>query len=178
MGPFDDPGKTAVPAGLVDAAMACRAVELALPLLERIVGDRALNGSGVLHLVVMDPARPPGEAEFEQAILYEHTVGKQPPQWDADYAGYARAKARVSWRCGSDALWVQACEPWRLRAGDTTLCGGIVLDGLVVAASGAEAAYDEAAALTVAGLLRALARTAAQALSGRSAFLPQAAMPA
>lgn len=157
------------PAGshLVDAAAAARAMLLAAPLLEALARNHGINQSGVLHVVVMDPAMSPRDAVFEQAILYEHSFGKNRADWDFDYAGAARAKARLSWTTGQDSHVVQALTPQRLRPGDTALWGSVVLDGIVVAASGCEAAYDEAAAGVVAMLLRAGAKTAIQAFSGK-----------
>lgn len=133
-----------------------RAFQLATPLLEQAVRDRAVGQSGVFHVVVLDPTRTPANARFEDAILAERSFGKPRGEWDADYAGYARAKARVSWHTGRDSHAVQALAPQLRYADDTPLWGGVCLDGLVVAASGAEPQYDEALAGAVALLIRAV----------------------
>ena len=79
----------------------------------------------------------------------------------------------MAWRTGMDAHLVQELRPHLLGAGDTTLWGGIVLDGIVVAASGANAWYDEAFAGTVAMFLRARAKAAAAQARGKRLFLAE-----
>jgi hypothetical protein len=152
--------------GLVDEGAVRRALALVQPLLEQVLADSALNGSGVLHVVVMNPALTPADASFEDAILYEASFGRARSTWDADYAGFARAKARLSWRTGMSSRALQLEQPQRLQSGDTTLWGSVAVDGIVVGISGAEAEYDEALAGAVALLLRAQARTARAAVSG------------
>lgn len=141
------------------AAMAQRAVALAAPMIEQALADREVVGSGFLYLVVMDPGRCPATDDFDAAVLHEQAFGDR-EQWDADYAAFARAKARLSWRTGLDCRQVQQAQPHLLRTGDTVLDGGVCIDGIVVAASGAFPAYDELFAATVALCLRALARHA------------------
>lgn len=140
-----------------DADSARRAIALAVPMLEAALKDRGVGESGFLHVVVMDPGKCPSECEFEQAILHEYsTPGRD--RWDADYAWYAREKARVAWRTGMPSDQVQARAPHLLRGDESMLGGAAVLDGIVVAVSGANPWYDEAFALSVAALLRAVAQ--------------------
>jgi hypothetical protein len=162
----------------VDRELAAQAVRFASPLLERMVGDAAIGQSGVLYVVILDPARPAGESpaksgaendagsRFEDAILLEHWFGKSRDAWDADYGWYARAKARVSWRTGRASDEVRASAPWLLARGDVALGGAVVIDGIVVAVSGLDAAWDEAAAGTVALALRALIKLRARKAAG------------
>jgi hypothetical protein len=120
----------------------------------------------------MDPASPPHvQRNFDEAILYEHAVGDR-EKWDADYAAFARAKARVAWQNGMDSHAVQELQPHLLRAGDTVLWGSIVLDGIVVGVSGAHPWFDEAFAGTVAMWLRALGKAKADAARRSTLFLP------
>ncbi|WKB52208.1 hypothetical protein [Eleftheria terrae] len=155
---------------LIDREMAQHAVELARSLLEASTRDDRINQGGFFHIVIMDPARTPMNSSFEEAILYEASFGGRREDWDADYAAFARAKTRISWQHGRDSSRIQAEQPYLLRSGDTTLWGSVCLDGLVVGASGAEAAWDEALAGTVAMLLRALAKTAYKARSAKELF--------
>lgn len=148
-----------------------RAIRLATPMIEEALADRSIVGSGFLYLVVMNPALTPAVASFEQAILYEHAFG-DPALWDADYAGFARMKAQLSWSLGRDTHLLQHELPHLLRTGDTVLVGGVCLDGLVVAASGAFPAYDEIFAGTVAFCLRGLARKAREAESATISLGP------
>lgn len=151
-----------------DAAAAEIALDLAAPLLEGAARNPAINQSGVVYVVLMDPVLTPAVATFEQAILAECSYGLDRSRWDADYAGFARAKARLSWETGLDGHLVQALQPQRLKSGDTALWGSVALDGIVVAVSGCEAAWDEALSGTVAMLLRAQAKTAAARLAGQT----------
>ena len=137
-----------------------KAVGLALPMIHETMKRKEVGESGFLYIVVMDPLRTPATSSFEEAILYEHAVGDR-EKWDADYAGFARAKARLAWRTGMDSHLVQELRPQLLADKDTVLWGSIVLDGIVVGVSGANPWYDEAFAGTVAMCLRALAKASA-----------------
>jgi hypothetical protein len=124
----------------IDRDLAERALRMALPLIEEAMRDPGFGDSGFLHIVVMDPEADPEKTPFEQAILHEHSVGDR-SAWDADYAAYARAKARKSWTARAD-------NPK----------GAVCLDGIVVGASGAFESFDQAYSGVVAMCLRALAR--------------------
>jgi len=150
----------------VSMELARRAVEMALPMMEAGRQQRSVVGSGFLHIVVLDPGCDPRHGSFEQAILYEHSLGDR-SAWDADYAAFARAKARLSWQTGLDSHAVQALQPHRLRTGDTTLWGSVCLDGIVVGVSGAFPWFDEAYAGAIALLIRALAKEAREADAGK-----------
>lgn len=145
-----------------------------LPLIEAQLQDPQVSGTGFLHIVLMDPGRPPGTSTFEQAIVLEHSIG-EPARWDADYAKFARAKALLSWRHQMDGHVLQARHPQWLQAGDTMLWGGVCLDGIVVATSGAQPWYDEAFGLALAGYLRAeIKRLAAGHAAAGVLFAPSA----
>jgi hypothetical protein len=151
-----------------DADAARQAIELALPMIEPAMRQPGVCGSGFLVIVVMDPALKPGDCSFDYAVLAEHCIGDR-RRWDADYAGFARAKARLSWQHGRSSHEVQAGQAHLLRPGDGLLWGSVCLDGIVVGVSGAEAWWDEAFATAVAANLRALAKARhAAALKGGS----------
>lgn len=159
-------GAEAKVAGLCTSELATRALAIVRPLLEAALADTTLGQSGYLHLVIMDPARPPGSADFEAAVLHEATFGEA--RGDAAlYARLARAKARLSWRHGLDSHLLQTTRPQLLCRGDTTLWGGVALDGIVVAASGLEPSYDEALSGAVAMCLRGVLK--AEAARGAAA---------
>ena len=139
-----------------DADAARRAVAMALPMIELAARDKAVCGAGFLYIVVMDPALTAERSDFSSAVLYEHAVGDR-QLWDADYAAFARSKARLSWRLQRDSHLTLACRPHALTDGDSLLAGGVCLDGITVAVSGAEAAFDIAFATAIAANLRALA---------------------
>lgn len=152
------------PAGshYVNLKAARQAIEFATPLLEAGLADPNVVGSGFLYIVIMNPGRRPGQVAFEEAILHEHSFGER-RRWDADYAAFARAKARSSWLSGMDSYRLQQLSPHLLCDGDSLLAGGVWLDGIVVGVSGAFPCYDEVYASTIAAFLRALAREARQA---------------
>jgi hypothetical protein len=155
---------------LLDRGAAERAVAMALPMIRTAIDNRSAGDSGFFYLVVMKPGSSPASSSFEDAILYEHAVGDQ-ERWDADYRGFALAKARIAWRTGIDSHIVQEQRPYLLEAGDTLLWGSVAMDGLVVAASGADAWYDEAYAGAVALCMRAQAKAAIARQRGRTLFL-------
>jgi hypothetical protein len=140
-----------------DESAAHQAVALTLPMLQNAVRQSEICGSGFLYIVVLDPGLSPAEASFDDALLLEHAIGDR-QRWDADYAGFARAKARLSWESGQDTQRLQTLGAHRLRSGDSVLGGGVWLDGIVVAVSGAFPWYDEAFAFAIAANLRAIAR--------------------
>lgn len=140
-----------------NAQAARRAVELALPMIEPALRQPGVCGSGFLVIVVLDPALRPGDAGFDDAVLLEHCIGDR-TAWDADYAAFARGKARLAWQHGTGSAAVQALQPHLLREGDSLLWGSVNLDGIVVGVSGAESWWDEAFATAVAANLRAIAK--------------------
>jgi len=144
-----------------DASAARQAVDRCLPLIEPALRDSAVSGLGVLHLVVLDPGLTPADCAYGDAVLHERSIGDR-ASWDVDYAAYAHAKARLAWRHACDSRRVLA-EPHRLAEDDRLVWGGVWLEGIVVAASGAMPAWDEAFSLAVAGQLRAIAYVRARA---------------
>lgn len=158
-----------------DRVAALQAVDAALPSIERVLAEPGASGLGVLCIVVMDPGLTPADATFDEAVLLEFAVGDR-HRWDIDYAALARAKARLSWTGGADSAVLQATAAHRLRGGDSLLAGAVWLDGIVVAASGAEPWCDEACALCVAAHLRSIAkRHHAEVLRDRATVAPPAA---
>lgn len=154
-----------VPAGLLTRRDADAVFDRCAAFLDSLAQDREVNGSGVVHLLVLDPAIDgPGFKHSE--VLGERSYGLPARRWDADYAAFARAKADLSWRHRCDGRAVQALAPQRLRDGDSAAGGSVYLDGLVVAASGCAPEYDEVAASLVAVMLRARARRKLAAMRG------------
>lgn len=156
---------------LLDREDAVQAVAMALPMISAAIDNKSAGESGFFYLIVMKPGSSPASCPFEEAILYEHAVGER-SKWDADYRGFAVAKARVAWRTGMDSHIVQEQRPHLLEAGDTVLWGSVALDGIVVAASGADPWHDEAFAGAVALCLRARAKAAAARARSQGPFLP------
>lgn len=156
----------AAPSGaFVDQYTAARAVDLVMPMLTAAMRDRRVGEGVFLHVVILHPLADPGRHTFEQAILYEASVGDR-TAWDADYAAYAQGKARMAWQARMDGHKVCAIAPHLLETGAQPLWGSIYLDGIVVGVSGANPWYDEAFAGAIAYALRAVAKEGAQARVG------------
>lgn len=160
----------ASPSYFIDRAAAQAAVQYSLPTITEAMKDSKVGESGFLYIVVMDPGRTPQTSCFEEAILYEHAIGDR-ERWDADYAAFARAKARLAWKTGMDSHAVQELYPHLLSGGDTLLWGSIALDGIVVGVSGAHPWFDEAIAGTVGMWLRALSKSGAHDARRNALFL-------
>jgi len=105
-----------------------------------------------LALVLLDPSVPyaPGE---KLPILFSGGVKDEP--WAKPYDEFAQAKAMISWRTGLSSRVVQQTMPHLVESGDTVWWGSVVLDGLIVAASGVMPEHDEMLALYFAGACRA-----------------------
>lgn len=142
---------------LANEPAARRAVDMALMMIHPLIQDPEVCGSGFLHIVVMDPGTSPLTHAFEEAILLEHTIGN-PIDWDADYAAFAKAKAKLAWQTGMNGSLLQAHHPHLLKRGDSLLAGGVCMDGIVVGVSGAHPWYDEAFGTAIAANLRALCK--------------------
>jgi hypothetical protein len=112
-----------------------------------------------MHMVVMDPHADPRKDAFEDAILVERSFG-DPTRWNADYAWYARAKARVSFREQASLRKLVREHPERLRSDDIRVEGAVCDGGWTVAASGAQAWYDHAIATAAIALFAAAAAQA------------------
>ncbi|HLV29561.1 MAG TPA: hypothetical protein VKY60_10630 [Burkholderiaceae bacterium] len=145
-----------------DVSAATLAVDLVMPMIEAGLADKKIGDSGFLYIVIMDPGLGPDTCSFEDAVLYEHAVGDR-SAWDADYALYAREKARVCWTHRRNGHEVRVCSPHLLRAQETGVWGGIWLDGISVGVSGANPWFDEAIGLSVAAAFRAIAKQRALA---------------
>jgi hypothetical protein len=155
-------------AGLVDAALAAEAIALAEPTLKALLARPGVSGEQVLHIVILDPqaVNAPGR---EPGVLHEHSIG-DPARWGADYAGFARAKAKLASRLGCDSQRVQDELPHLLASGDTLLGGAVVRKGLVIGVSGAHPWYDAACGAIVAELVAALAQQRARDLRAAGAL--------
>lgn len=139
-----------------DAQAARRALAFALPAIVAALDDPRVSGTACMSIVVLDPALHPARGDAEPRVLLEYAIGRE--RWDADYAAFARAKAVTAWRTGHDGTWLLDRGVAMLCPGDSLLRGSAVLDGIVVAVSGAQPWYDEAIALSVAAWLRAVAQ--------------------
>ena len=148
------------------AGSVSRALDVLEPCIAALIADDAVSGEHAMHIVVMDPAAPRDRVPFESAILVERSVGNR-DAWQADYARYAQAKARLAWREGASTSAIVDEAPSRLRPGDLLVEGAVCRHGWIVAASGAHPWYDTAlAAMTIELVHATLRHAAADARSG------------
>ncbi|RTZ48315.1 hypothetical protein EKL30_04125 [Candidimonas sp. SYP-B2681] len=145
-----------------DQAAATQAVEMVIPLMLQGMQQEKTGDSGFLYIVMMDPSSNSAIDDFESSILYEHALG-DPDKWDADYASFARSKARISWRTGRDGHSVRVGSPHLLRDDDSGIWGSVCIEGIVVGVSGGFPWYDEAIAACVAHCFKAIVKERALA---------------
>ncbi|MCH7529921.1 hypothetical protein IIB50_02275 [Patescibacteria group bacterium] len=141
---------------LLTADVAKQAVEMVEPIIYTAMGCKLFKRDH-LHIVVMDPAAMPinrNRVTFKSAILYEVSLGNT-ENWEHDYAKIARSKAQISWWTKLPTHIVQETMPYILTGVDTKHYGSVVLDGIVVAASGVQPWYDECVSHMVAAACRA-----------------------
>ena len=135
--------------------LAREAVELVMPAISELLGKYAKRKQ--LHIVVMDPRVKPWEGSFDEAVLHERSVG-EPGEWEHDYRGIARSKAKQAWRNGQANIITQMLAPATLKNGDTIFCGSFEYCGVIVAASGVEPWFDMLVSAWVATALQQLAQ--------------------
>lgn len=94
-----------------------------------------------LHIVVMNPRLKPWEADFEEAVLHEVSIG-QPENWTLPFDQMARQKARQAWRGQRANITSQLLHPASLQEDDLLFFGSFVYGDIVVACSGVQQWYD------------------------------------
>jgi hypothetical protein len=151
------PASSDDPTTVAERARIAHVIERALsamePMVERIVDDASVSAEHALHVVVMDPTRD-ARTPFDASILVERSYG-DPSAWKADYAWYARAKARVSWRERRSLRTLLTRCADRLQPDDIRVEGAVRQGRFVVAASGAQPWYDHAVAMVAIQLFEA-----------------------
>jgi hypothetical protein len=123
---------------LSNKQLAMDAVELVKPAIERLF-ERTNRKE--LHIVIMDPELKPWESSFEDAILYQTSLGS-PKEWTIPFDEFARKKAQQAWREGTANINNQTQHPTSLRKGDLLFYGSFVYGNVVVACSGVEQWFD------------------------------------
>ncbi|GAL09227.1 hypothetical protein JCM19233_192 [Vibrio astriarenae] len=119
-------------------SIAIDAVELVKPSIERLF-ERTNRQE--LHIVVMNPHLKPWEASFEEAILYQTSLGN-PESWTIPFDHLAQKKAAQAWRESTSNVQLQQVHPSSLREEDVLFYGSFVYGNIVVACSGVQQWYD------------------------------------
>ena len=137
-----------------------KAVDSVLPAVYAMMASGRLKRHN-LHIVVLNPLVQPWNGTFEEAILFEKSLGN-PYSWEHPYDKIARSKAEISWHTSLPSQMVQLRMPQHLVAGNTVYWGSAVLDGIIVAASGVQPWFDQMIAGWIAEACRAFAIDATQ----------------
>ncbi|QIA65741.1 hypothetical protein GT360_19670 [Vibrio astriarenae] len=119
-------------------SIAIDAVELVKPSIERLF-ERTNRQE--LHIVVMNPHLKPWESSFEEAVLYETSLGT-PESWTIPFDHLAQKKAAQAWRESTSNVQLQQIHPSSLREEDVLFYGSFVYGNIVVACSGVQQWYD------------------------------------
>ncbi|KKQ00513.1 MAG: hypothetical protein US77_C0012G0001 [Microgenomates group bacterium GW2011_GWC1_38_14] len=126
------------------------AVAIVTPMIEQFLGWDRTGGRHDLYLVVLKP-------ETEE-ILYETAFGGPLSEWKHPYNKIALAKARQCARTGMVGRTLLRDAPWLIEPGDVRYVGGVVENGLVVAASGVQDHFDEMISWMVLSVIQGLCR--------------------
>lgn len=134
---------------VLDEELVKLAVRIVRPAINSLLGSTITDGRSHLHLVVLKPG--------SEDILYEESFGYR-SAWEHPYDAIACGKARLCQRTGMVARNVQRDAPWLYEKGDTCFVGGVIENGLVVAASGVQDYFDEMISWMVLSAIQGLCR--------------------
>ena len=126
------------------------AIGIVKPLIDQILGSDLTGGRPNLHLVVLNP----GTSD----ILHEVSFGHDKSTWEYPFDEIARSKAFLCQRTGMVGRTAQKDAPWLYETDDTRYVGGVIEDGLVVAASGVQDHFDEMVSWMVLAAIQGLCR--------------------
>lgn len=129
-----------------------KAFELVRPVFDRLVEMGLTGGRKTLCVVVLNA--PENDRVFAQVVWGEDDASS----WPVPYDDFAREKAKVTARTGMVGRTLQREAPWLYKMHDSLYAGGIIENGLVVAASGLQDYWDEAISWMVLDAIQALCR--------------------
>lgn len=116
------------------------AFEIIKPSVQKLLKERAVRED--MHIVVMNPTIKPWEGSFEDAVLAEFSTTDK-SGWANTYDVFALGKAKQAWRDGRDNVSKHLLSPATLKDGDVAFYGSFDYEGVIVAASGVEAWFDQ-----------------------------------
>ncbi len=134
--------------GLTENLVA-EAVEIVRPTIKKFLQSGRTGGRHDLYLVVLKPG--------SEEILYE-TFFSYPKSWKYPFDKIAIAKALQCKRTGMVGRNVLKDAPWLMKPGDARYAGGVIENGLVVAASGVQDHFDEMISWMVLSVIQGLCR--------------------
>lgn len=139
-----------MPSFILTKNLAEQAFDLVRPAIEAFLSSKFADGRRSLHLVMLKPGT--------MSILHEESFGEGEDKWRNRHDEIALAKARLCFRTGMVARTVLTDAPWLFEEGDTRFPGGVIENGLVVAASGLKDHFDELFSWMVLSAIQALCR--------------------
>ena len=142
------------------------ALELVKPVFDGLVASGVTDDRVNLHVIVFQPGR--------EDILAEASWGEDPSTWTLPYAAIAYGKAKKVQQSGMVLRTLRNDAPWLYESGDVRYVGGVIENGLVVAASGLQDYWDEAISWMVLSAIQGFCRGHVANISADApAFFPQ-----
>ncbi|MDB1126043.1 hypothetical protein [Vibrio algarum] len=114
------------------------AISLVTPSIEKLF-ERTNRQE--LHIIIMDPRLKPWDSKFEDAILYQTSLG-QPETWTIPFDDLARNKTKQAWSNHRSNIQTQLLHPSSLKDDDVLFYGTFVYGDIVVGCSGVQQWYD------------------------------------
>jgi hypothetical protein len=157
-------GELKVTSHILTKEVAQKAVWLAkIAFLAALEAEQPLVNGPNIHIVIVDPTIPYSpDAIFEDAILYEESVGTPSPE----LIGIARSKAQISWRYGMNSQVVRELYPQLYTKGMVIYPGGVFLHEIAGGASGVQSQWDQWFTEIVISTCRAMCVTEMRQLIG------------
>lgn len=124
------------------------AVKLVKPTITHLLRSDLTAGRRSLHIVV----------GFQGSVLYQESFGRPESEWEYPFDKIARAKTRMCMRTSMVGRTLLRDAPWLIMDDDTRYPGGVVENGLVVAASGIQDHFDEMISWMVLKTIQGLCR--------------------
>lgn len=143
--------------GILTRQLVAKAFALVQPLIQITLSSGATRGKNLVIVVDAVEEINPRKTHmmFETECFLVEVFG-DPKEFGADYRKIALSKAELSVRTG---LPNSKIMPQYLLKGDTVYTGSVIIDGIVVAASGDDGHFDEMfsgwLALTIQALCKA-----------------------
>ena len=92
---------------LTHSEVARQSVALVRPSIEELF-NRTVRRE--LHIVILDPRIKPWESDFNDAILYQESIGNT-TSWEKPFDDFARNKAEQAWRDMQSNIVAQTKHP-------------------------------------------------------------------
>lgn len=141
--------------GILNAGLVAEAFNMVHPPIQFLLNSGKTRGKNlVIVATALEEINPSRGKTFAENCFLVKTFG-DPAEFPANYRGIALSKAELSVRTG---LPNSKMMPQYLLDRDTVNSGSVVLDGIVVAASGDHGYFDEMFSFWLASTIQALCK--------------------